>query len=131
MRCRVSQFPVTATKITESISYNRGEVYLAHCLRVFSLWSVGSIALGLVTTQPFMLGRDEKQTFPLLGRWEVKERIERGQSTNSHSKGLTSSHQAPSLKGTFICQIKTQGSYQALTRGLVGVFQIHTTAVDH
>lgn len=131
MRCRVKSVSRHCDKITEAISYNQGGVYLAHCLRVFSLWSVGSIALGLVTKQPFMLGRDEKQIFPLLGRWEVKERIGRGQGPNSHSKGLTSSHQAPSLKGTFICQIETQGSYQALTRGLVGAFQIHTIAVDH
>lgn len=53
----------------------------------FSLWSVGSIALGLVTKQPFMLGRDEKQAFPLLGRWEVKERTGRGEGPNCHSKG--------------------------------------------
>lgn len=36
-------------QITELINYSRGKVYVAHGLGGFGLWSVGSIALGLVT----------------------------------------------------------------------------------
>lgn len=66
----------------ELINYRRGKVYVAHGLGGFGLWSVGSIALGLVTKWYIMVG-----SFSLPGRWEVKERLGWVQGPNSHFKG--------------------------------------------